>query len=239
MKPTTLVPVLALLAAAPAHAELASGVHEQHASPTLRGAPMSGPYTTAFDEKCAEIRAGAMRGEATCSRVRGLRIGGLRAEIHRVAWGDDSGDYYLALRTKDGWFVSDLPLQIELSNGHAGHYDLGKIDSIALGEERLDGGRAISFQIRESWQTFCDECERPADRSRPSRAFGSSATMICGVGAQGVPTCTAPLYTEGDTDMPPRIEAGKLIARGVEVGDETEYGQEWHDLDDGHYLVAL
>lgn len=238
MKPILLVPAL-LLAAAPARAELAAGAHEQHAAPVLRGAPMSGPYTSAFDEKCAEIRAGAMRGEATCARVRALRVGGLRAEIHKVGWGDDSGDYYLALHTRDGWFVSDLPLQLEMSNGHAGHYDVGTIDSIALGEERLAGGPALSFQIRESWQTYCDECARPADRTRPTRSFSSSATMVCGVGAAGAPTCTAPLYTEGDGDQPPRIEAGKLIAKNVEVGDETEYGQEWHDLDDGRYLVEL
>ena len=232
-------PALVLLAAVPARAELAAGAPARHDTPTIHGAAMSGPYDSAFDEKCAEIQAGAMRGEATCARVRALRVGGLRAEIHKVGWGDASADYYLALRTQQGWFVSDVPLQIETQSGHAGHYDLGTIDSIAIGEEELQDGGAVSFQIRQSWQTFCDECAKPADRSRPTRSFRSSATLLCGVGASGAPSCTAPMYTEGDDDAPPRVEAGKLVARGVEVGDATDYGQEWHDLDDGRYVIAL
>ncbi len=218
-----------VMAAAAPHADAA----------TLHGAPMSGPYTTAFDEKCAEVRDQAMHGEADCKRVRSMSVNGLRAEIHRVGWADGSGDYYLALRTDAGWFVSDVPLEIQTEDGHAGHYDLGTIDTITLGDERVGGARAMSLQIREGWQTFCDECSVPADRSKPERSFSTSATLVCGVGAGGAPSCTAPLYTQGDADHPPVIVGGKLIARGVEVGEATEYGQEWHDLADDDYAIVL
>ena len=210
-----------------------------HDAATLRGAPMSGPYATAFDEKCAEVRDLAMHGEAECKRVRSMQVGGVKAELHRVGWADGSGDYYLALRTDAGWFVSDVPLEIQTEDGHAGHYDLGKIDTITIGDERVGGAHALSLQIRESWQTYCDECAVPADRSKPERAFATSATLVCGVGAGGAPTCTAPLYTTGDDDHPPVIVGGKLIARGVEVGEASEYGQEWHDLADDDYAIEL
>jgi hypothetical protein len=210
-----------------------------HDSATLHGAPMSGPYTTAFDEKCAEVRDQAMHGEADCKRVRAMTVGASKVEIHRVGWADGSGDYYLAMRTDAGWFVSDVPLEIQTEDGHAGHYDLGKVDAIALGDEQVGGARALSLQIRESWQTFCDECAVPRDRSKPERSFSTSATLVCGVGAGGAPTCTAPLYTIGDDDHPPVIVGGKLVARGVEVGEATEYGQEWHDLADDDYAIAL
>jgi hypothetical protein len=206
---------------------------------TLGTTPMSGPYETAFDERCADVRAGALRREATCKRVRAFRIGAMRAEIHRVGWHDGSGDYYLALRTKAGWFVSEVPLQIETSDGHAGHYDLGKVDSIGIAQERLAGGRAaLSFQIRETWRTYCDECGAGERRGQPTGAFAESATLVCSVDG-ATPVCTAPMYTRGDVDHPPRVIGGKLLAQGVELGEPTEYGQEWHDLADGSYTLAL
>jgi hypothetical protein len=222
-----------------ARAEITAAGGAAHDAAILRGAPMSGPYTTAFDDKCAELRDAPMRGEATCKRVRAMRVGRLRAEIHRVGWADGSGDYYLALRTKAGWFVSDVPLEIESGDGHAGHYDIGEIASIAVGEEKLGASTALSLQIRETWRTYCDECATAAERGVPERAYGTSATMVCGVGAGGAPTCTAPLYTMGDDDHPPRVVAGKLVARGVLVGEATEYGQEWHDLADDDYAITL
>src|SRR5262249_51559764 len=99
---------------------------------TLGTSPMSGPYESAFDEKCAEISGDTLHREATCTRVRALRLGAMRAEIHRIGWGDGSGDYYLALRTRAGWFVSEVPLQIETQDGHAGHFDVGRIASIKV-----------------------------------------------------------------------------------------------------------
>jgi hypothetical protein len=246
MKSPTLAAAVSLAAFA-AHAEVTAraGVTVPDRAPaprrdtTLRGAPMSGPYDSAFDEKCAEIRGLELHREATCTRVRAVRIGGLRAEIHQVAWADASSDYYLALRTRDGWFVSDVPLQIETASGHAGHYDRGRVDAIAVAEERIDGRAALSFQIRESWRTYRDECATDEARCAPGRAFTQSATLVCGVGAAGAPACTAPLYTVGDGDRPPRVVAGKLIARGVEVGEPTEYGQEWHALADADYEIRL
>jgi len=207
--------------------------------PTIGTTPMSGPYETAFDERCADVRAGALRREATCKRVRAFRVGAMRAEIHRVGWYDGSGDYYLAIRTQAGWFVSDVPLQIETEDGHAGHYDLGKVDSIGVAQERLAGGHAaLSFQIRETWRTYCDECGAGERRGQPTGAFAESATLVCSADG-ATPVCTAPMYTRGDVDHPPRVVGGRLIARGVEVGEPTEYGQEWHDLADGSYTIAL
>jgi hypothetical protein len=202
---------------------------------------MNGPYATAFDEVCADVRDGALRREATCARVRAFRLGAARAEIHRVGWGDGSGDYYLALHTATGWFVSDVPLQIDSEDGHAGHYDVAAIDSIDVAQETLTGGRAaLSFQIRQTWTTYCDACsdgERPA---QPSGTFATSATLVCSVDG-ATAACTAPMYTRGelDHDHPPRVVGGKLVARGVELGEPTEYGQEWHDLADGRYTIAL
>ncbi len=229
----------ALALAGTARAELTAPGPETSADRTLGTAPMSGPYDSAFDEKCADLRGSELHREATCARVRALRVGGLHAEIHRVGWGDGSGDYYLAIHTRTGWFVSDLPLQIETENGHAGHYDVGHVDSISVAEEQLAGDRAaLSFQIRETWKTFCDECADGEHRDVPQGSFGQSATLVCSV-VGGAPVCTAPLYTVGDDQRPPRVVGGKLIARGVELGEATEYGQEWHDLADGRYTIAL
>jgi hypothetical protein len=228
-----------LLASTAAHAEITAHVAAAHPDATLRGAPMSGPYTTAFDDKCAEVRGLALHGEATCKRVRALRVGGLRAELHRVGWADGSGDYYLALHAKDGWYVSDIPLQIETEDGHAGHFDVGTIDAIELAQVATPAGHALSLQIRETWATYCNACETEKARTTPERSYRTSATFVCGVGAGGAPSCTAPLYTIGDADHPPRIVGDKLIARGVMVGEPTEYGQEWHDLADDTYTIAL
>ncbi|HTJ42833.1 MAG TPA: hypothetical protein VL463_12105 [Kofleriaceae bacterium] len=224
-----------LLTSVTAHAEITARASASHDAPTLHGAPMNGPYTTAFDEKCADVRDLAIRGEATCKRVRSMKVGAMRAEIHRVGWADGSGDYYLSIKTAQGWFVSDVPLQIETEDGHAGHYDVGTIDSISVAKEKV----GVSVSIRETWTTYCNACEEPRDRSRPERAFKSTATFVCGVGTNGTPSCTSPLYTIGDDAKPPRIVGTRIVARGVMTGEPTEYGQEWHDLADDTYTIAL
>jgi hypothetical protein len=237
MKLASLAAALAAVAAVrTARAEVTARAHAQDA--VLHGAAMSGPHETAFDEKCAEIRETPQHGEATCKRVRAMRSDGLRVEIHRVDWADASSDYYVALQKNGGWYVSEVPLEIQTGSGHAGHYDVGTIETVTLAQERLRGADAVSLQIRERWETYCDECETERARKTPERTFTTTATLLCGTGADGAPSCTAPLYT-GDDAAPPVVVGGRLIARGVEVGEPTEFGQEWHDLADDDYVVAL
>jgi hypothetical protein len=238
MKLLSLVAALAAVGGArTARAEVTAATRV-HDAAVLHGAPMSGPYETAFDEKCAEIRDQPQHGEATCKRVRSMRVDGLRVEVHRVDWADASSDYYVALHNDAGWFVSEVPLEVQTGNGHAGHYDVGTIETVALSQERIAGGEALSLQIRERWETYCDECTTERARKTPERSFATTATLVCGLGANGAPSCTAPLYT-GDDAAAPVFVSGKLIARGVEVGEPTEYGQEWHDLADDDYAVVL
>src|SRR5262252_7540604 len=136
MKLISLVAALAAVAAArTARAEVNARTHGADAA-VLHGTAMSGPYEMVFDEKCAEIRDAPQHGEATCKRVRAMRSGGLRVEIYRVDWADASSDYYVVLQKGGSWYVFEVPLEIQTGSGHAGHYDVGTIETVTLAQAR-------------------------------------------------------------------------------------------------------
>lgn len=208
--------------------------------PTLGTQAMDGPYPHAFAERCRELSAVGQGSIAmgTCRRVRRFAIGGVQAEVHRL--GDDTfAEYYLSMRTAQGWFVSPVPIQIETASGHAGSYDEGTIDSIKLRRVALarDPG-AFTVTIAETWRTYCGECdERP--RALPTPRYHETAVLVCGVGAGGTPACTSPIYQTGDRPAPARVVAGKLAIRNSDLGEPTPFGQTWSDLADGLYAVDL
>lgn len=210
--------------------------------PTLGTQAMDGPYPHAFTERCRELSAVGQGSIAmgTCRRVRRFAIAGVQAEIHRL--GDDSfAEYYLSMRTAQGWFVSPVPIQIETESGHAGSYDEGTIDAIKLRRVALDHDPgAFMITIAETWRTYCNECdEGPRGHTLPAPRYYETAALVCGVGTGGTPACTSPMYQTGDRPAPPRVVAGKLAIRDSDIGEPTPFGQSWSDLSDGLYAVDL
>lgn len=230
----SLVVALALVAASSLSATAS-------ADPTLGTQAMDGPYPHAFRERCTELLAPGQGSIATgpCRRVRAFAVAGLRAEVNRI--GDDSfGEYYLSLRTAQGWFVSPVPIQVETEDGHAGHYDEGTIDAIKVRRAPLDRDpRALTVTIAETWRTYCGECDDGPRGRGVDRVFHETMALVCGIGTGGTPACTAPLYQTGDRPTPPAVVDGKLAVRGAEMGAPTEFGQTWSALEDGAYGIDL
>ncbi len=182
------------------------------AAEELATAAMDGPYAHPFKERCADLTKADP--DAACKRVRA------KGDVQVWSFGSDEyAAYYVAMKTKVGWYVSATPIQLALEDGHAGSFDMGKVDAIMIRKV----GKTTAVELRVSYETWCDMCE-PKPK-QPSRRYQSAALLVCNGDA-----CTAPITTTGDAIAPPRFVHHKLRLAGASDGQ--------NDLEDGDYTIA-
>ncbi len=172
-----------------------------------------GPRTTAFAQRCGELRADAP--DTRCTRLRVLRAGGHPIEVHRAtASKGDLGEtvsVFVAIQYQDGWFLPDpLVLPTHGGNGMGTVEKDGDIEAIDV----TRAGARVVVTARERWDTTCTPCQ---EAFRHRVAF-ETHVMICGIGASGVPACASPRVFVGSHGRFPRVR----IARDVIVVRDSD-----------------
>ena len=170
--------------------------------PALADEPLTvtaatGPHATAFDDRCAELRA--RDPHVTCTRVRHLDASGLVYDLYKTtmtdrADPDRSGDaLWVSIDTEVGWFTvrEAFPLLMDGGNGTGSVQSSATLDAMTLRAVRLGGRRAALLEVRRTWTVDCIECA-----PRSTTRYREISVVACRVGPVGV-------------------DCGELVARGA------------------------